>query len=133
MCVANSARSQVAEGLAKRLFPHAHIESAGSDPGKLNPFAAATLSEFGIDPSKLYSKSVEALPTEFIEKLDYVITLCAEEVCPVIITKGKRLHWPFTDPVTNEVVPDSELLLRFRTLRDSIFLKLKELQKQDKI
>ncbi|MEZ4846728.1 MAG: hypothetical protein R2877_07295 [Bdellovibrionota bacterium] len=49
MCVANSARSQLAEGLAKKIFPNAKIESAGSNPGKLNPYAVTVMKEAGID------------------------------------------------------------------------------------
>jgi len=129
MCVANSARSQLAEGLAKNLFPNLQIESAGSHPGKLNPFAVAAMKEINIDISQHYSKSVEDLSPDFVQKLDYVITLCAEEVCPTIITKAKRLHWPFPDPATKEVLTDAEILNRFRTARDSISNKLGEFKK----
>src|SRR4051794_8114435 len=94
MCVANSARSQLAEGLAKSLFPGAEIESAGSHPGKLNPYAVMVMSEIGIDISKQYSKSVDDLSPKLIVGLDYLITLCAEEVCPIMVSKAKKLHWP---------------------------------------
>ena len=80
MCVANSARSQLAEGLAKQLFPEAEIESAGSNPGKLNPFAVRVMSEIGIDITENYSKSFDELPFNFKNGLDFVITLCAEGV-----------------------------------------------------
>ena len=79
MCVANSARSQLAEGLAYQIFPDAEVQSAGSHPGKLNPYAVKVMGEIGIDITKHYSKSVDDLPPELIAGLDYVITLCNEE------------------------------------------------------
>lgn len=126
MCVANSARSQMAEGLARQMFPRAKIESAGSQPGKLNPFAVAVMNEIGIDISKHFSKSVDGLSPEFLENLTYVITLCAEEVCPVIISKAKKLHWPFQDPVSKSPINDNESLERFRMARDAIRARLIE-------
>ena len=60
MCVANSARSQLAEGLARSIFgSDAEIQSAGSNPGSLNPFAIQVMNEIGIDISKQYSKSID--------------------------------------------------------------------------
>lgn len=100
LCVANSARSQLAEGLAKSILGNkAHVESAGSKPsGTVQPWAIKSLAEVGIDISKNWSKSFEQLPQEFLSEIDYVITLCAEEVCPAFISKAKRLHWPIKDP-----------------------------------
>ncbi len=96
MCVANSARSQLAEGWARHLFgDFAEIGSAGSHPGKLSQFAAQVMKESGVDISKQYSKSTDDLSPEFLVDLDYVITLCAEEVCPVLTSKAQKLHWPF--------------------------------------
>ena len=120
MCVANSARSQLAEGLAKQIFPNAEIKSAGSHPGKLNPFAVQAMKEIGIDISKHYSKSVDDLSPKFLASLDFVITLCAEEVCPVLVSKAKKLHWPFPDPASKDPLPDDVLLKRFREARDAI-------------
>ena len=128
MCVANSARSQLAEGLARKLFPQAEIASAGSHPGKLNPYAVTVMKELGIDISKHYSKSVDDLDPNFVQELDYVITLCAEEVCPTIISKAKRVHWPFPDPATKEPMSDAEALARFRSARDGIQEKLKQVK-----
>jgi arsenate reductase len=130
MCVANSARSQLAEGLARQVFPNAQIESAGSHPGKLNPYAVAVMKEIGLDISKHYSKSVDDLSPKFIVSLDYVITLCAEEVCPTMVSKAKKLHWPHPDPATREPLPEQEALRRFREARDAIHGRLKELKKE---
>jgi len=124
MCVANSARSQLAEGLARSVFPDAEIFSAGSHPGKLNPYAAEVMKEIGLDISKHYSKSVDDIPPRFIVGIDFVVTLCAEEVCPMMVSKGKKLHWPFPDPATKEPVSREEALARFRAARDGILERL---------
>ncbi len=103
LCVANSARSQLAEGLAKEILGHlAIIESAGSNPsGIVHPLAIDSLREIGIDISKNISKSIGELSPSFMEHLDYVVTLCAEEVCPHLPTQAKRLHWPLRDPAAS--------------------------------
>lgn len=127
MCVANSARSQLAEGLAKKMFPTAEIQSAGSHPGKLNPYAVAVMQEIGIDISKHYSKSIDELSPKFIVGIDYIVTLCAEEVCPTMSApNAKKLHWPFPDPATKEKLSDEEALKRFRSARDAIQKRLTE-------
>jgi len=126
MCVANSARSQMAEGLARFIFPNAKIASAGSNPTKPNPWAVLVMREMGINITHHYSKTVDDLPPEFIENLDYVITLCAEEVCPVLITKkAKKLHWPFKDPDTHGKVSDDGTVALFRDTRDKILARLR--------
>ena len=129
MCVANSARSQLAEGLAKQIFPNAIIESAGSNPGKLNPYAVKVMKENQIDISQQYSKSMDELSPQFIVGLDYIITLCAEEVCPTMVSKAKKLHWPLPDPASKEQLAENVMLQRFRVARDSINEKLQEFKK----
>ena len=81
LCVANSARSQMAEGLARALLPDVDVLSAGSQPTMVNPYAIEALAELGIDISTHRSKSVDEIAPA---NLDFVITLCAEEVCPVL-------------------------------------------------
>ena len=89
MCVANSARSQLAEGLARSILgSKVEVESAGSYPAKLNPYAVKAMQEIGLDISKQYSKSVEDLSPKFTVGLNYIITLCAEEVCPTIVAQN---------------------------------------------
>ncbi len=125
MCVANSARSQLAEGLAKHIFgDSAEIQSAGSQPSKVNPLAIESLKEIGLDISSHYSKSTKNLTPDFLDGLDYVITLCAEEVCPVVISKAKKLHWPLPDPAGHEEMPREERLALFRNTRNAIKEKL---------
>ncbi len=126
LCVANSARSQLAEGLARQRFPRAEIQSAGSHPGRINPHAVLVMKEVGIDISSHYSKSVEDLSPKFLMELDYVITLCAEEVCPLVTSKAQRFHWPFPDPVTKSAPSDREAVKRFREVRDGISKRLSE-------
>jgi arsenate reductase len=130
MCVANSARSQLAEGVAKLLFgDRVEIMSAGSRPAQVNPFAANALREIGFDSSTLYSKAVNDLPVEFVESLDYVITLCAEEVCPVVLSNAPKIHWPLPDPA-NRIGSDEEQMNTFRTTRDEIQRRLQVFQRE---
>lgn len=119
LCVANSARSQLAEGLAISIFgDNAVIKSAGSEPsGSVQPWAVEVLKENGIDISRNLSKSIDQLPLEFLSKLDYVITLCADEVCPVLPSCAQRLHWPIPDPAS---APESQKAQSFRYARDEI-------------
>jgi arsenate reductase len=122
LCVANSARSQLAEGLARRLAPaHLQIYSAGSEPGTLNPYAVTVMAEVDIDLSGHFSKSVDDVP---LDRIGTVITLCAEEVCPVLPGPVRRLHWPFPDPA-NRVGSEQELLAEFRSARNAIELALR--------
>jgi arsenate reductase len=129
MCVANSARSQLAEGLARELFGEkVSVQSAGSNPGTLNPFAVRVMKEIGLDISKHFSKRVDDLAPEFLLNLDYVITLCAEEVCPVLPSSAKKLHWPMKDPAGQG--SDSQQLERFRETRDRLRERLLVFQKE---
>jgi arsenate reductase (thioredoxin) len=122
MCVANSARSQMAEGLARNLLSDVKVMSAGSQPSKVNPYAIEVLSEQRIDISGQRSKSVEEIDPN---QVDLVITLCAEEVCPVFPGRVRRLHWPIPDPASNDpALTPEELRTRFRTARDQIREKL---------
>jgi arsenate reductase len=119
LCVANSARSQMAEGLGRMLFgDRLPVMSAGSEPSKVNPYAIEVMRELGIDLSTHHSKSVQTIdPTT----VGTVITLCAEEVCPVFLGKARRLHWPIPDPASKDPsLPREEMLTRFRTVRDTI-------------
>jgi arsenate reductase len=122
LCVANSARSQMAEGLARMMFgDRATIQSAGSQPSKLNPYALEVMRELGADLASQGSKSVDTIDATTV---DTVITLCAEEICPVFLGKHRRLHWPIPDPASPEPLPREEMLRRFRTARDTIQTKL---------
>ena len=124
LCVANSARSQMAEGLARMMFgDRATIQSAGSEPAKVNPYAIEVMNEVGADLTSHSSKSVDTIDPATV---DTVITLCAEEVCPVFLGHVRRVHWPIPDPASPEPLPRDEMLRRFRTARDSIRAKLEQ-------
>ncbi len=117
LCVANSARSQMAEGLARARFGDAvRVQSAGSEPSRVNPLAIRAMAEIGIDISRHRSKSVTEIDPATV---DVVVTLCAEEVCPVFLGNAKRIHWPLPDPAAVEGTGE-ERLARFRDVRDEI-------------
>jgi arsenate reductase len=121
MCVANSARSQMAEGIARSLVPESvEIYSAGSSPSKVNPLAIRAMEEIGIDISSHWSKSVDDVEQE---RVHTVITLCAEEVCPVFPGQVERHHWPLEDPAGVKGT-EEEQLASFRRVRDQIRSKL---------
>ncbi|MDA0657045.1 MAG: arsenate reductase ArsC [Proteobacteria bacterium] len=129
LCVANSARSQMAEGLARDILgSDIIVQSAGSTPTKTNPYAIKVMAEIRIDISKQFSKSVETIN---MDGVDLIVTLCAEEVCPVVAGHVRRLHWPIPDPATDDasVIPEA-MLVRFRTARDDIKTRLKGLAAQ---
>ena len=119
LCVANSARSQMAEGLARHLLgPSVRVQSAGSTPSTVHPYAVEVMREIGIDLAGQHAKSVDAIDPATV---DTVITLCAEEVCPVFLGQVRRLHWPIADAASNDPsITRAELLTRFRTARDEI-------------
>ena len=115
LCVANSARSQMAEGLARQVLgEQTEVLSAGSNPAPVNPHAVEAMAEVGIDISGQVSKSVDTID---LSGLDLVVTLCAEEVCPVLPEQVRRLHWPIPDPAAQDL---GEPQARFRAARDMI-------------
>ena len=121
LCVANSARSQMAEGLARARFrSRARVASAGSSPTAVNPLAVAALDEVGIDIRGQRSTSVDDVDPATV---DVVVTLCAEEVCPVFPGRVRRLHWPMPDPA-GASGSAAERLERFRSVRDEIARRL---------
>jgi len=127
LCVANSARSQMAEALAKSMLGKKHnIQSAGSMPsGLIHPNAVIAMQEIDINIHDQYSKDINELEKDFLENLDYVVTLCAEEVCPVVITKAKKLYWINEDPARDYKNP-SQAHNEFAKVRNSLFNQLKE-------
>jgi arsenate reductase len=127
LCVANSARSQIAEGLAKTMLGSKHnIQSAGSIPsGKVHPGAIEALDNIGIDISHHKSKAIDDLEYKFIENLDFVITLCAEEVCPVIPSNAVSLHWLNEDPA-NDSFNEIQTKMAFEKTRNNIYQLLKK-------
>lgn len=118
LCVANSARSQMAEGLARNRFGSKHsIQSAGSMPTHVSKHAIEVLSEIGIDISKQTSKGVDSIDPKSV---DIVITLCEEEVCPAFLGTVRRVHWPLPDPARIPITDHIGRLMEFRRIRDEI-------------
>ena len=121
LCVANSARSQMAEGIARSLAPAGvTISSAGSNPSRVNSLAIRALDEIGLDIRGQSSKSVDTISPYGV---DAVITLCAEEVCPVFLGKAHRVHWGLPDPAGAGSTED-EQLQAFRNVRDELRRRL---------
>jgi arsenate reductase (thioredoxin) len=127
LCVANSARSQMAEGLARARFgARAVVASAGSRPTRVNPYAIEVMRELGIDLAAHRSKAVDEIDPADV---DVVVTLCAEEVCPVFLGGAQRLHWPIPDPASDDPSLDrTEMLARFRRARDTIRERLADFE-----
>ena len=125
LCTANSARSQMAEGLLRHIAgDKAEVFSAGSKPSQVNPFAIQAMADRGIDIRNHESKSLaNFLKTEF----DYVITVCdnAAETCPVFPGKAQRIHWSFPDPAV-VTGTDAEILASFINVRNGLEAKLTE-------
>jgi arsenate reductase len=120
LCVKNSARSQMAEGLARSMAPPGYrFLSAGSDPGTVNPLAIQALAEERNDISTHRAKGLASVS---LDEVDTVVTLCAEEVCPVVPGQVSRLHWP---------LPDPKDLPSFRTVRDELRRRLPRLWERD--
>ena len=119
LCVANSARSQMAEALARARFGAVvRVQSAGSEPSRVNPYAVRALAELGIDASDQHSKHVDTIDPASV---DLVITLCAEESCPVFLGEAQRMSWAMPDPDRKgEDLTDEQRLIHFRTARDAI-------------
>jgi len=121
LCVANSARSQMAEGLARSMTGgRIAVSSAGSSPTRLNPLAVEVLSEIGIDIAAQGSKGVDEIGGLPVEA---VITLCAEEVCPAWLGQAPRIHWGLPDPAAAEGT-HTEQAEAFRRVRDELRRRL---------
>jgi len=124
LCVANSARSQMAEGIARSIAPAGfNIWSAGSSPTSVRPEAIAVLREIGIDISGHRSKSVAEIPAA---EVDTVITLCGEEECPVFLGNARRLHWGMPDPAAAAGSREARLAA-FRGTRDELKQRIQQL------
>jgi arsenate reductase (thioredoxin) len=122
LCVHNSARSQMAEAYLK-LFASIELEvqSAGLEPGKLNPYVVRALREDGIDISSHETRSAFDLHRAG-ETFDYVVTVCSPEAaerCPVFPGHSTKLHWPFPDPSTFAGT-DEQIMEQVREVRDAI-------------
>ena len=128
VCVHNSARSQMAEAFLNDMGNGKFsAESAGLEPGVLNPVVVDVMKEIGFDLSNNKTKSV----FEFFKqgkRFEYVVTVCDEansERCPIFPSAKKTLHWSFKDPSAIKGTYD-EKLAETRIVRDEIKSKLEK-------
>ncbi len=127
VCVHNSARSQMAEAFLNQYGAgRFEAESAGLEPGKLNPLVVEVMQEAGIDISMNRTKSVYDFYNQG-KTYKYIITVCAEgeNNCPFFPGGAQHLHWTFDDPsrFTGTV---EDKLAKTRVIRDRIEAKIKD-------
>jgi len=122
VCVHNSARSQMAEAYIREYGQKRFVaQSAGLEPGTINPLVVEVMREEGIDLSGRQTNSVYDFYKEG-RSYDYVVTVCskdAAERCPIFPGAGKRLHWSFDDPSRVKGTPEQKLS-EVRRIRDQI-------------
>lgn len=124
LCTHNSARSQMAEGLLRKMAGDRFEGfSAGTERTRVQPLAIEAMREVGIDITDHRSKTLD----EFAgQNFDYVITVCdrANESCPIFPGTTERIHWSFDDP-TAVTGTEEQKLRAFRTVRDAIQQRLR--------
>lgn len=128
VCVHNSARSQMAEAFLKNAAGERfEVESAGIEPGTLNPLVVEAMKEEAIDISQKKTKDV----FDFLRQgrtFHYVITVCDEtsgERCPTFPGVSTRLHWTFEDP-SSFTGTYEEKLARTRMVRDAVKVRVEQ-------
>jgi len=128
LCVHNSARSQMAEAFLNQLASDTFIaESAGLEPGTLNPIVVEVMKEIGIDISAKETRSVFDLFKQG-HRFHFVITVCDAanaERCPIFPGLAKRIGWSFEDPASFTGTHD-EILEKTRIVRDKIKLSVEK-------
>lgn len=125
LCVHNAARSQMAEGWARKLLPaDVEVWSAGSDPAvRVDPRAVEAMREAGVDISNQRPKRISDVP---LGRVDTVVTLCAEEICVTLPGITRRETWVFPDPAITAGKAD-EIMPSFRTVRDELKSRIERL------
>ena len=122
ICVHNSARSQMAEAFLNLAGgDRFEAESAGLEPGKINPLVVEVMREIGVDLSQKGTRDVFEVYRQG-KQYDYVVTVCDEasgERCPVFPGAAARLHWNFEDP-SSFTGSQKEKLAKTRMVRDQI-------------
>ena len=124
LCTHNSARSQMAEGLLRRMSgDRFDAFSAGTEETRVHPMAIEAMREIGIDISAHRSKTLDAFRGQ---TFDAVITVCdrANESCPIFPGETERIHWSFDDP-SAATGTDEQRLRVFRNVRDAIQQRLR--------
>lgn len=125
LCVHNSARSQMAEGVLRaRAGDRFEAFSAGNEATHVRPLAIRAMAELGIDISGQRSKTTADLGGQ---RFDYVITVCddAKEACPYYGNAAQQIHWGFDDPAAATGTED-EQLATYRRVRDEIASRIDE-------
>jgi arsenate reductase len=125
LCTGNSARSQMAEGLLRRMAGgQMEVFSAGTQTSVVNPLAVRAMADRGLDISGHRSKHLSEFQAQ---PFDYVITVCdrAAESCPIFPGPAERLHWDFPDPAAAQG-SEAERLATFVQVRDAIEAQLKQ-------
>lgn len=121
LCTGNSCRSQMAEAIARNLYPKHNFYSAGIETHGMNAYAIKVCEELGLDMSQHNSKHVETLSHI---KFDVVLTVCdhANESCPLFTGLAQKLHHSFQDPpkLAMNFVDEEEKLVIYRKVRDEI-------------
>ena len=132
VCIHNSARSQMAEAFMNKLGAgRFEAQSAGLEPGKLNPVVVEAMKDAGIDISGNKTKNV----FDFLkrgEHFSYVITVCDEtsgQRCPLFPGASKRIHWSFPDPSSLTGNADEKLKSTI-DIRNTIKQKIEEFIRQ---
>ncbi len=127
ICIHNSARSQMAEAFLKQIASDRfEVESAGLEPGKLNPLAVRAMREAGIDISRNQTQSVFEL-FKSGKRFQYVISVCDEasaERCPIFPGVTTRMNWTFADP-SSFTGTDQERRQKTIAVRDEIQQRVK--------
>ncbi len=122
VCIHNSARSQMAEAWLNRICGEQfEAQSAGLEPGRLNPLVVEAMSEVGIDISMKGTQSVDEVLRSG-QTFTYAVTVCDEtsaEKCPIFPGPTQRLHWGFPDPSALTGTHE-EKLADVRKIRDQI-------------
>jgi len=126
ICVHNSARSQMAAALMNKMCGEFfEAQSAGLQPGKINPLVVEALKEIEIDISKNKTQRVFDL-WKSGQVFQFVMTVCSEaeaEGCPIFPGVTTRLHWPFDDP-SQFTGTHEQRLEKTRRVRDRIRAKI---------
>ena len=124
LCSANSARSQMAEGLLRHFGgERVHVRSAGVAPARVHPLAIRAMDGIGVDIRGQRSQHVD----EYLqERFDTVIIVCdrAAETCPIFPATVQRIHWSLPDPAAAEG-SEAERLAAFERVRDELRLRLR--------
>ena len=125
LCTGNSCRSQIAEGYGKQILGDvAEIHSAGIEAHGKNPRAIEIMKEDGLDISNQESSVINE---SLLQKSDFIITLCgnADERCPTVPSRAKRIHWGLSDPAKATGTED-EIKSEFRKTREEVKRRIQD-------